>query len=196
MAARGVYTLIICAERGILISWAVLMCVPQHPLSYTTSAITGTKNVLQGDKDEALWHGRNFHLKMWHALSCWYQQYVTWGSMTLTPPSGVLGSQHSTCNMQYHINLQFRYTIQWKINHLKSAWYHHNLWMPLQWRLSQTWNNGAKIKTQSFSCTKTLESTRSAGNVTTCAVWVLGNHWNQHHLNLEIYFLPKTHCIE
>jgi hypothetical protein len=126
MAARGTYTLIICAERCILISWAVLMCVPQHPLSYTY-AINGTKNILQGEKDEALWNGRNFYLKMWQTLSCWYQQYVTWGSMSLPPPSGVLGSQQSTCNMQHDINLQFRYTIQWKINHLKHAW-----WRPVE----------------------------------------------------------------
>jgi len=99
MAARGAYTLIICAERCISISWTVLMCVPQHPLSHTTSAITGMKNILKGDEDEALWNGRKFYPKMWQALSCWYQQYVTWGSMTLPPPSGVLGSQHSTCNM-------------------------------------------------------------------------------------------------
>ena len=136
-----------------MISWAVLMCVSQHPLSYAMSGITGAKNILQGDKDEALWNGRNFYLKMWWALSCWYQWYVTWGSMALPPPSGVLGSQHSTCNMQYDIKLQFRYTIQWKINHLKHAWY-HNLWMPLQDRLSQTWNIGAKINTRSFSCTR------------------------------------------
>lgn len=154
MAARSASTLILCAERCILISWAVLMCVPQHPLSYTMSVITGTKNILQGDKDEALWNGRNLYLKMWQPLSCLYQQYVTWGSMTLSPPSGVLGSQHSTCNMQYDINVQFRYIIQWKINHLKRAWYHHNLWMPLKCRLSQTWNIGAKINTQSFSSTR------------------------------------------
>jgi len=104
MAARGAYTLIIYAERCVLVSWAVLMCVPQHPLSYTMSAITGMRNILQGDKNEALWSGRNIYLKMRQALSCWYQQYVTWGSMTLPPPSGVLGSQHSTCNTQY-INL-------------------------------------------------------------------------------------------
>jgi len=65
MAARGAYTLILCAERCILISWAVLMCVPQHPLSYTIPTITGTKYTLQGDKDEALWNGRNLYPKMW-----------------------------------------------------------------------------------------------------------------------------------
>jgi len=127
---------------------------------------------LQGDKDEALWSGRNFYLKMWQALSCWYQQYVTWGSMTLPPPSGVLGSQHSTCNMQY-INLQFRYTRQWKINHLKRVRYHHNLWMPLQCRLRQLnmrhwWKNQYTI----IFMYQTWDCTRSAGNVTTCAMWV------------------------
>lgn len=86
--------------------------------------------------------------------------------MTLPPPSGVLGSQYSTCNMQY-TNLQFRYTIQWKINHLKRVRYYHHLWMPLQCRLRQLnmkhwWN------TQSFSSTRH----GTAGNVTTRAVWV------------------------
>jgi len=35
-------------------------------------------------------------------------------------------------------------------NHLKCVWYHHNLWMPLQCKLSQTWNIGANIKTIHF----------------------------------------------
>lgn len=130
------------------------------------------------EKHSARWQGwgtlkwTDLYLKTWQALSSWYQQYVTRGSMTLPPPSGVLGSQNSTCNMQY-IYLQFRYTIQWKINHLKHARYYHNLWMPLQCRLSQLnmkhwWKNQYTI----IFMYQTWDCTRSAGNVTAHAVWL------------------------
>jgi hypothetical protein len=47
-----------------LTSWvvtprAVLMCALWHPLSYTMYTITAMKNILQGDKNEALRNGRN-----------------------------------------------------------------------------------------------------------------------------------------
>ena len=82
-------------------------------------------------------------------------------------------------------------------HHISTGVYHHNLWMPLQCRLSKKWNISAKINTPSFSCTRhwTAQDRQAMWQHVHCE-WVSGNHWNQYHLNLGIYFLPKIHCIE
>jgi len=78
-------------------------------------------------------------------------------------------------------------------HHVSTGVYHHNLWMPLQCRLSETGNISAKINTPSFSCTRqwTAQDQQAMWQHVQCA-WFLGNHSNQHHLNLGIYFFAKN----